>query len=268
MGCVQVSGVPAAGSAGGGYLNAINETTGSIVWSRKLADYAGEAVGAVSRTSPAVVDGVIYIGDQTGNVLAIDAKTGNLKWLTNIDPTQPAGLALVTQSPLVYGGVVFAGTGSNQEGAAADPSYPCCTHRGSFSALNATTGAILWTFFTEPPNAGAPPQDAGGGVWGSTAAIDPSSGTVYIGTGNDYSTTAAAQACHVKAVADSNPAEECLDAGDYHDSVVALRDVRGLDGRLYVRVECGHRQSPLVVPGRRITVRRAGDRSGRHGLLA
>jgi glutathione S-transferase len=208
---VQVNGFPAAAPVGGGYLNAIDETNGAIIWSKKLADYAGETPTAVSRTSPAVVNGIMYIGDQTGNVLAINAKNGNLIWLTNIDPTQPAGLALVTQSPMVFGGKVFVGTGSNQEGAATNPFYPCCTHRGSFSALDATTGAILWTFFTEPPNSGPPPQAAGGGVFGSTAAIDASSNTVYIATGNDYSTTARAQACHVKEVTDGNASEECLD---------------------------------------------------------
>lgn len=218
---VQVGGFPAAAPTGGGYLNAINESNGAIIWSKRLSDYPGETATAISRTSPAVVEGVIYIGDQGGNVLAINAKTGNLIWITNIDPTQPAGLALVTQSPMVSGDTVFVGTASNQENEAKNPYYSCCTHRGSFSALDATTGAILWTFFTEPPNSG-PPADAGAGVWGSTAAVDRSSGIVYIATGNDYSTTTTAQACHEKAVADSNPAEECLDPGDYHDSIIAL----------------------------------------------
>ena len=216
---LQSFGVP----SGGGYLTALNESNGAIIWSKHLADYAGETPNAVSRTSPAVVNGVIYIGDQTGHVLAIDAKTGNLMWLTNID-TQPGGLPLVSQSPMVYNGKVFVGTGSGQEGASTVP-VVCCTHRGTFSALNATTGAILWTFYTEPPNSGPPPQNAGGGVWGSTPAVDPASGTVYIGTGNDYSTTPAVQSCYENVLNGSGPPGgilACLDPGDHHDSIIAL----------------------------------------------
>ena len=52
---------------GGGYLNAVNKNTGALIWRHQISTYDGIA-GAVSRTSPAVADGLVYIGDQNGAI--------------------------------------------------------------------------------------------------------------------------------------------------------------------------------------------------------
>jgi polyvinyl alcohol dehydrogenase (cytochrome) len=46
-----------------GNLFAVNATSGKLIWQHHLSDY-GLAAGTVSRTSPAVVNGVVYIGTQ------------------------------------------------------------------------------------------------------------------------------------------------------------------------------------------------------------
>jgi polyvinyl alcohol dehydrogenase (cytochrome) len=60
----------------GGNIWAVNASTGKKIWHHKMSDY-GLTSGTVSRTSPAVVDGKVYIGTQTdGWLLALNAKTG------------------------------------------------------------------------------------------------------------------------------------------------------------------------------------------------
>ena len=67
--------------------------------------------------------------------------TGDLLWSSVINPHF---FTIITQAPVVRNGVVFVGAASAEENAAAFiPGYVCCTFRGSFSALNATTGAVL-----------------------------------------------------------------------------------------------------------------------------
>jgi polyvinyl alcohol dehydrogenase (cytochrome) len=199
----------------GGYLNAVDKDTGALVWRQPISAYDG-IPGAVSRTSPAVVNGVVYIGDQNGaHLMAINAKDGKLIWITQLD-THPQ--AVLTESPLVYNGVVYEGVSSLEEGAAANPSYPCCTFRGSMTAVNAATGQIQWKTYTVPDNGGVPGGYSGGAVWGSTPAIDPASNTLFITTGNNYTIPASVTACEN---AGGTP-DTCLDPNDHIDSIMAL----------------------------------------------
>ena len=161
-----------------GYMYKVDAETGAVIWSHQVSEYDG-VPGAVARTSPTVDRDTVYIGDQNGgNLLALDAANGNLRWSAPLGGGNP--FAIDTQSPIVYQGVVYAGLASSEEGAVAFiPNYPCCFSRGSFSAVDAATGHILWQKYMVPPGY------SGGGVWSSTAAIDPGSRTVYITTGND-----------------------------------------------------------------------------------
>lgn len=135
----------------GGYLNKVDAKTGNLIWERQVSSYDGIA-GGVSRTGPAVVNDVVYIGDQNGaHLMAIDATTGNLIWSSQMGghPT-----AILTASPLVVNGVIYQGVASSEEGAATNPNYPCCTFRGSVVAVDAVTGGILWKTYTVPDNGG------------------------------------------------------------------------------------------------------------------
>ncbi|MCC8396217.1 PQQ-binding-like beta-propeller repeat protein [Paraburkholderia sp. MMS20-SJTR3] len=200
-----------------GYLTKLDANTGALIWEHRIDAYAGEASGAISRTSPAVVNGVIYIGDQNGaNLLAIDANTGNLKWRTLLS-NGPS--AIITQSPIVYNGVVYVGVSSNEEGSAANiVTYPCCSFQGTFSAVDAATGAIKWTARMLPDNHGLSTGYSGAAVWSSSAAIDPASNTIYVTTGNNYSVPASVKACQLN----GGSAAACLSSDDHVDSMVAL----------------------------------------------
>jgi polyvinyl alcohol dehydrogenase (cytochrome) len=211
----------------GGYINKVNASTGALIWQRKLSDYGYNATGdLVSRTAPAVVGNVLYIGDQgggsniapqAGRILAINATTGDLLWSSIINSHF---FTIITQAPVVRNGVVYVGAASAEENAAAFiPDYVCCTFRGSFSALDATTGAVLWTTYMVPEdNQADEGQYSGGAVWGSTPALDPASNTVYVTTGNNYSVPQLAKDCQDGG---GMPAE-CLDPSDHIDSILAL----------------------------------------------
>ena len=200
----------------GGNLFAINAANGHAIWSHKIADYNGLA-GSLSRTSVAVDGGTLYLGDMPGkptwpagmgaHVIAIDAATGALRWITQVDD-HPA--SQMTAAAVVSGGVIYTGVSSNEENLATNPKYPCCTFRGSAVALNATTGQLLWKTLTVPPGF------SGGAIWSSTAAVDTQLGTVYFSTGNNYSVPKSVLNCQQQGRAN------CLPANDYMDSVISL----------------------------------------------
>jgi polyvinyl alcohol dehydrogenase (cytochrome) len=109
------------------------------------------------------------LADQNGgNLIAVNTANGDPRWVAYIGGGNYFGI--VTQSPVVHDGVVYVGVASAEEGVVAFVPLPCCHDRGSFSAVDATTGAVPWqTYMTvdDPPYSGA-------GVWGSIAALDPS----------------------------------------------------------------------------------------------
>jgi polyvinyl alcohol dehydrogenase (cytochrome) len=198
----------------GGYLYAVNARSGELVWKRSLAALLGSTTPVNSRTTPAVARGTVFIGTQEGGYLmSIDAKTGNLNWATALETSDP--FAIVTASPVVHGNTVYTGVASNQEAMAAFlPGFVCCTARGSVVALDANTGAVAWkTYMTKPGFSGA-------SVWGSSFAIDPSRGALFVSTGNGFSipTDPAYQAC----ISGGGSAAGCEPADNYVDAVLSL----------------------------------------------
>lgn len=209
----------------GGNLTKLDARTGKVVWSYPVSDYNG-VPGSLSRTSPAVVGNTIYIGDQNkpgfggvAHFMAVNATTGQKEWSTVVD-THP--LAVVTGSPVVYRGVVYVGIASKEQAAASEPSYPCCTFRGSVIALNAKTGAILWKDYMSPPNGGVPGGFSGDAVW-STPAVDPATDTLFVTTANNYTLPASVTNCES---AGGTPAQ-CMPADNYQTSFLALNPQTG-----------------------------------------
>ncbi len=201
----------------GGNLWAVNASNGKLVWGHQLSDY-GLAAHTVSRTSPAVANGIVYIGTQyvagssTGWLVAVNAATGALVWKAQPDTSN--GFPVITSSPTVAGGVVYVGMTSNEEFAAANPSYPCCSVSGSLVALNASNGDKLWETFTVPAGY------SGGAVWGSNPVVDAGRNTVYFGTGNNYSIPT--DPAYVACIAAGGTRASCQSPDNHADSIVAL----------------------------------------------
>lgn len=192
-----------------GNLHKVQATTGQKIWSHQISEYTGIA-GDISRLSPAYWNGEIVTGSgeqrsdstQGAFLFGLDALTGARIWKTQIDadPT-----AIVTSSPVIADGVVYVGVSSKAEKYA--PPY---TFRGSVVALDAVTGEKLWKTYVVPQGY------TGGAVWGSSPAVDPKTGLVYVGTGNNY--TVPPGVC-------TSPDETDCDPGapdNYQDSVVAF----------------------------------------------
>ena len=49
---------------------------------------------------------------------------------------------------MLSGSRLYVPISSGEEGAAADPHYPCCTFRGSLVALDVNTGKQIWKTYT------------------------------------------------------------------------------------------------------------------------
>jgi polyvinyl alcohol dehydrogenase (cytochrome) len=205
----------------GGYLHAVKASTGTAVWSKPLSAF-GLPSPTNARSTPAVVNGTLYIGTQEGAwLLAINAATGNLIWKTQLESPANDPFAIVTTSPVVIGGTVFTGLASAEEGFAAFiPGYQCCQARGSVVAVNADTGVIKWKTYTVPPGY------SGGGVWGSNPVVD--GGTVFVGTGNNYSHPKADAASSIRGtsygacIAAGGTAASCNAPDNYVDAILAL----------------------------------------------
>ncbi|MFC7186588.1 PQQ-binding-like beta-propeller repeat protein [Halorubrum yunnanense] len=66
-----------------GHLHALQASTGQREWLFDVTDLDGEYSGRFVYSSPAVADGVVYFELQLGTrgrLVAVDARTGNLKW--------------------------------------------------------------------------------------------------------------------------------------------------------------------------------------------
>lgn len=201
-----------------GNLYALDRETGAQLWRASIAAATG-IPGDKSRVTPAVAGGRVYVGTQGpfgggGRMLAFDADTGALLWSTQVED-HPA--AVITQSAVVHAGRVYVGVSSQEEGfAALIPGYPCCSFRGSMAALDARTGAILWKTMMVPE--GYP----GGAIWGSSPAVDPKRGQLYIATGNNYDVPDSVLGC-VEAAGDDTAAQRaCIPAENHMDAIVAL----------------------------------------------
>ncbi len=141
----------------------------------------------------------LWFGDFNGNAYALDARTGGLLWKTRVD-SHPR--LTITGSPRYHDGRLYVPMSSSEWAAAADPAYECCTFRGGVTALDARTGAVLWRSYTIPEEpratgarnaAGAPRRHPSGApVWNSPT-IDVKRRRLYVGTGEGYTSPAAAQ---------------------------------------------------------------------------
>ena len=104
-------------------LYAFDAVTGNTLWTATTSDWV--------QTSPAVANGVVYIGNNSGNVYAFNAATGSLVWQRAVAPGFAFG-----SSPTVANGVVYIAS-------ALDAS---ATHfDGKLYALNAATGQVLFS---------------------------------------------------------------------------------------------------------------------------
>jgi polyvinyl alcohol dehydrogenase (cytochrome) len=137
-----------------------------------------------------------YFGDKKANIYAVDARTGDLLWKVNVERRL---LAHITGATVLYRGLLYVGVAGSEEIVSGDPHYPCCTYRGSLSALDAQTGKTIWKTYTIPEEPKPTKKNslgtqlwapAGASIW-TAPTIDTKRHAVYVGTGNAFTEPAA-----------------------------------------------------------------------------
>jgi alcohol dehydrogenase (cytochrome c) len=207
--------------AGASTISSANVASLRQAWTFKLAPSLvtnGPGFGSLTAT-PIVTGGVVYLQDNGGNVYALELATGKLKWeyqvSAKITEAGPDGVA-------VAGGVVYGDTTNTVFALSAstgkviwDDQALLNGGQGEFTiqpqvangrvylassigigstggvllALNASTGAVVWSF-----NTVLPASNEGTSVYGTGGAWETplvgSDGSVTFGIGNPYQTAA------------------------------------------------------------------------------
>jgi polyvinyl alcohol dehydrogenase (cytochrome) len=173
-----------------GTVYALDARTGCIRWT--YAARGGVRTAIVVGPAAGSASSVAFFGDTAANIYAVAAETGRELWVRKADDHP---LARVTGSPTLHEGRLYVGVSSYEESQGADPQYGCCTFRGSVSALDAASGAVIWkTPLIADPLQRRGTSTAGVALWGPSGAavwsaptIDASRRLVYVATGNAYS---------------------------------------------------------------------------------
>ena len=188
-------------------LYAMDAATGKTVWAVRPdqdapADLEAARIGDILNAGRAIPsppgvglgDGKVFVGLMDGRVAAFDQQTGEFIWATQIGYDPPRTGQAVSGAPVYVDGVVFTGLANGD-----------WAFRGKVVALDATTGELLWDFYTIPgpgepghdtwpqtgewkdghrPGSGKMSGDKGGaGVW-HVGNVDPELGLAYFVTGN------------------------------------------------------------------------------------
>ena len=175
---------------------AFDAKTGERLWDYdpKVPGEAGfNACCDVVNRGVAIWKGRLYLGTIDGRLIALDAKAGQVAW--DVQTTDKARPYTITGAPRVIAGKVLIGNGGAEFGV-----------RGYVSAYDASSGKLLWRFYTTPNPTGAADgaasdkvfrekaaatwsdgawkQTGGGGTAWDAITYDPKTGLVYIGVGN------------------------------------------------------------------------------------
>jgi quinohemoprotein ethanol dehydrogenase len=176
---------------------ALDAKTGKQLWyyDPKVSGWSGAMTCCdVVNRGVAVYRDKVYLGALDGRLIALDARTGKVRWSTQT--TEPNGVYTITSVPAVGDGLIFIGNAGGEFGG-----------RGYVGAYDAETGKHVWRFYLTPGKPGVkdnaasdeimdslvqptwhgPHNDYRGGanVWGSLV-YDPELKQLYMGTGNGF----------------------------------------------------------------------------------
>ena len=156
-------------------FRSLDATNGDLIWEYKR-EYKTPQVGSVERTkSLAMFEDMVYFTAPDGYVVALDARTGKVRWETFKTETQNTSGALVIDGKVISGGTC----GKGRE---------TCF----IEADDAKTGEKVWRFFTvahpdDPGYAswgGADNSEDMASTWGLPGSFDPVRNVIYWGVAN------------------------------------------------------------------------------------
>jgi alcohol dehydrogenase (cytochrome c) len=162
-------------------VTALDLHTGRSLWSweRSLPkDLDTIGFGRVNR-GVAVLGDTLYVGTLDAHLVALDAKSGAVRWDAKVADYKSGHC--ITVAPLAIDGKIIVGISGGEAGI-----------RGFIDAYDAKTGKQLWRFWTIP-GTGEPGNDSwhmadswktGGGSTWVTGSYDPALKLIYWGVGN------------------------------------------------------------------------------------
>jgi outer membrane protein assembly factor BamB len=175
LGLAGALALPAAANSSGEITEfRMNQANNAVVAGDVRATWTFETGGPIS-ASPTVVDGVLYIGNNTGRLVALDVRTGKLLW------SQQAKNDLMAE-PLVVGNLVIVGEGNETTDVRSGVVHVGLEGENAILAFDRSTGKPVWSV---PVGGTAMPTPAlvdglivehngSGDIMG----IDPATGTV------------------------------------------------------------------------------------------
>ncbi|BFI96117.1 MAG: methanol/ethanol family PQQ-dependent dehydrogenase [Rhodanobacter sp.] len=162
-------------------LLAFQASTGKLLWKyqQDLSHVGLRTVCCdVVNRGVALYGNDVYMATLDNHVVALDAKTGKLRWSKQLEAPD-VGYAM-TLAPLALQGKVIVGVSGGEYGA-----------RGFIEALDAKTGKQVWRRYTVPapeqPGGETWPKGAyktGGGATWLTGSYDEATNTLFWGVGN------------------------------------------------------------------------------------
>ncbi len=165
---------------GSGRVVAFDAVSGDVVWihERRFPDDVAVSEAFPRHRGVSILDDTIYWGTADSHLVALDARTGQLRWEVKTgDYHLGEGHS---HPPLIADGKVFLPQAGGDLGA-----------RGQFRALDARTGRLLWSIYTAPGPEDEPAFNTwarrdvpplGAAPW-YTVSYDPELRLVYFSTG-------------------------------------------------------------------------------------
>ncbi|MBV9384297.1 MAG: PQQ-like beta-propeller repeat protein, partial [Streptosporangiaceae bacterium] len=178
---VSIVGTTAYFGSWDGYEYAVNTTNGSLIWKQFLGTTTDPGCNPVNigvTSSPAIVNGVLYVGGGGPYWYAIDPATGNILWKVYTGDNSQAGAHYNWSSPLIVGNYAYVGIASNCDN-------PLVQGQLLQVAISGPQQGQIVNSYSFVPNG-----QVGGGVW-TTPAYDAATSTIFVSTGtlNDHTQT-------------------------------------------------------------------------------
>jgi polyvinyl alcohol dehydrogenase (cytochrome) len=172
-----------------GYVYSLDAASGCVYWSYRTRAGVRNAMTVGSIKAAGRSRYAVFFGDLKSTAYAIDAQTGEEIWKVRVEDNFATR---VTAAPALYRDRLYVPVSAWEGFQARSLDYPCCTAVGSVSALEASSGKVLWKTYSiaERPqpthkNSRGVQQWAPAGVpiW-NTPTVDPKRGVIYVGTGD------------------------------------------------------------------------------------
>jgi alcohol dehydrogenase (cytochrome c) len=147
-------------------------------WQRPQARVARTLGFGPTNRGAALLDDTVYVGTLDGYLVALDARSGAVRWETKVADNS-TGHA-ITVAPLAIDGKIIVGISGGEAGI-----------RGFLDAYDAKTGKLAWRCWTIPAPGEAGSETWSGDSWKTgagptwvTGSFDPALNLIYWGTGN------------------------------------------------------------------------------------